>query len=73
MSLFADTITSVYITEGVTSLAASTFDGLSNLRYAELPVSLTSIGKNCFRGCASSGVSSVYSLCSLGFSHSCQP
>ncbi|MBR2782828.1 MAG: leucine-rich repeat protein, partial [Firmicutes bacterium] len=57
---FAGTITSVYVTEGVTSLAASTFDGLSNLSYAELPVSLTSIGKNCFRGCASRGISVSY-------------
>ncbi|MBR5429583.1 MAG: leucine-rich repeat protein, partial [Firmicutes bacterium] len=58
---YKDTVTEVYVTDGVTGLPAATFDGMSNLRTVHFPLSLTSIGKNCFRGCNADGVYVYYS------------
>ena len=44
--------TSITIPEGVTSIAVSAFEGLTNLKSVTLPSTLTTIGEGAFEGCA---------------------
>ena len=44
-------ITRVVIHEGVETIGARAFDGLSGLREVSLPSTLLSIGEDAFRGC----------------------
>ena len=50
---YYDTIKSVVIEAGVTSIGSSAFDGCSSLASVTIPDSVTSIGSSVFRGCSS--------------------
>ncbi len=50
---YSDSIKSVVLTEGVTSVSNSAFDGCASLASVSLPESVTSIGPHAFAGCVS--------------------